>query len=114
LNFVDLSPGYGFVKLEGSTKQSDRQPSLLHQWLSLHISIILGMPMIDKFQKDPKVFIFLISTFAGGTGLNLTGNILTEQMGQNLPTVCQVPTRLLSLVRTIQLMLWIFLIAPMR
>jgi len=83
LNLIDLYPGYGFVKLEGSTKRSDRQPSLLHQWLSLQIAIILGMPMIDKFQKDPKVFIFLISTFAGGTGLNLTGNILTEQVSRN-------------------------------
>ncbi|KAH9922295.1 P-loop containing nucleoside triphosphate hydrolase protein [Epithele typhae] len=45
---------YGFVKLDGSTKQSDR------------------MPMIDRFQQDPKIFIFLISTMAGGTGLNLT------------------------------------------
>jgi SNF2 family DNA or RNA helicase len=31
------------------------------------------MPMIDKFNKDPEVYIFLISTLAGGTGLNLTG-----------------------------------------
>lgn len=29
--------------------------------------------MIDRFNKDPDVFIFLISTLAGGTGLNLTG-----------------------------------------
>ena len=48
---VDL----GFVKLDGSTKQSDR------------------MPMIDKFHQDPNNFVFLISTLAGGTGLNLTG-----------------------------------------
>ncbi|KAF5345800.1 hypothetical protein D9756_010881 [Leucocoprinus leucothites] len=55
LDFHLKTQGYGFVKLEGSTKQSDR------------------MPLIDKFHKDPKVFIFLISTLAGGTGLNLTG-----------------------------------------
>ena len=29
--------------------------------------------MIDKFNNSPDVFIFLISTLAGGTGLNLTG-----------------------------------------
>ncbi|KAI0742679.1 P-loop containing nucleoside triphosphate hydrolase protein [Daedaleopsis nitida] len=46
--------GYGFVKLDGSTKQADR------------------MPLIDRFQEDPDVFIFLVSTMAGGTGLNLT------------------------------------------
>ena len=31
------------------------------------------MPMIDKFHQDPDIFVFLISTLAGGTGLNLTG-----------------------------------------
>ncbi|KAF5375367.1 hypothetical protein D9615_008005 [Tricholomella constricta] len=54
LEFHLNSRGYGFLKLDGSTKQADR------------------MPMIDKFQTDPDVFIFLISTLAGGTGLNLT------------------------------------------
>lgn len=29
--------------------------------------------MIDKFHENPDIFIFLISTLAGGTGLNLTG-----------------------------------------
>lgn len=29
--------------------------------------------MIDRFHQDPDIFIFLISTLAGGTGLNLTG-----------------------------------------
>jgi len=29
--------------------------------------------MIDKFHRDPDIFVFLISTLAGGTGLNLTG-----------------------------------------
>ncbi|KIK94177.1 hypothetical protein PAXRUDRAFT_784462 [Paxillus rubicundulus Ve08.2h10] len=47
--------GYGFLKLDGSTNQPER------------------MPMIDRFHQDPDVFIFLISTLAGGTGLNLTG-----------------------------------------
>ncbi|KAF8258164.1 P-loop containing nucleoside triphosphate hydrolase protein [Lactarius quietus] len=45
---------YGFVKLDGSTKQEDR------------------MPLIDRFQNEADIFIFLISTLAGGTGLNLT------------------------------------------
>lgn len=34
---------------------------------------ILGMPMIDRFHKNPDTWIFLISTLAGGTGLNLVG-----------------------------------------
>ncbi|KAF7373355.1 DNA excision repair protein ERCC-6-like 2 [Mycena sanguinolenta] len=47
--------GYGFLQLAGSTKVAER------------------MPIIDKFHHDPDVFIFLISTAAGGTGLNLVG-----------------------------------------
>ena len=31
------------------------------------------MHLIDKFHEDPDIFVFLISTLAGGTGLNLTG-----------------------------------------
>jgi len=34
---------------------------------------IPGMPTIDRFHKDPDIWIFLISTLAGGTGLNLVG-----------------------------------------
>ncbi|KAH8114900.1 P-loop containing nucleoside triphosphate hydrolase protein [Phellopilus nigrolimitatus] len=46
---------YSFCRLDGSTKQNER------------------MPLIDKFNNDPEIFAFLISTLAGGTGLNLTG-----------------------------------------
>jgi hypothetical protein len=55
LEFHLNTNSYGFLKLDGSTKQSDR------------------MPMIDRFHQDSNIFIFLISTLAGGTGLNLTG-----------------------------------------
>ncbi|CAA7262618.1 unnamed protein product [Cyclocybe aegerita] len=55
LEFHLGTKGYGFLKLDGSTKQVDR------------------MPMIDQFNHDPDVYVFLISTLAGGTGLNLTG-----------------------------------------
>ncbi|KAF8918341.1 P-loop containing nucleoside triphosphate hydrolase protein [Mucidula mucida] len=54
LEFGIRQKNYGFLKLDGSTKQSDR------------------MNIIDQFQTDPNIFIFLISTLAGGTGLNLT------------------------------------------
>ncbi|KAJ7482264.1 RAD26-like SNF2 family DNA-dependent ATPase [Mycena galericulata] len=46
---------YGFLRLDGKIHQTDR------------------MAIIDSFHRDPNVFIFLISTMAGGTGLNLTG-----------------------------------------
>ncbi|KAG8215230.1 RAD26-like SNF2 family DNA-dependent ATPase [Butyriboletus roseoflavus] len=55
LEFHLSNRGYGFLKLDGSTSQPER------------------MPMIDRFHQDPDVFLFLISTLAGGTGLNLTG-----------------------------------------
>ncbi|PCH43012.1 hypothetical protein WOLCODRAFT_144325 [Wolfiporia cocos MD-104 SS10] len=32
-----------------------------------------SMALIDQFHEDPDIFVFLISTLAGGTGLNLTG-----------------------------------------
>ncbi|KAF8622607.1 hypothetical protein AX15_006865 [Amanita polypyramis BW_CC] len=55
LEFHLHAQDHGFLKLDGGTKQSER------------------MPVIDQFHTDPDVFIFLISTLAGGTGLNLTG-----------------------------------------
>jgi hypothetical protein len=30
------------------------------------------MEMVDEFQNDPDVYVFLISTLTGGVGLNLT------------------------------------------
>ena len=31
-----------------------------------------GMPLVDRFQNEANIFVFLISTLAGGTGLTLT------------------------------------------
>jgi len=46
--------GWSFLRLDGSTPTKKRQP------------------LIDQFQRDPSIFVFLISTRAGGIGLNLT------------------------------------------
>ncbi|KDQ23841.1 hypothetical protein PLEOSDRAFT_1079122 [Pleurotus ostreatus PC15] len=54
LEFHLNNRGFGYVKLEGKTHSKDR------------------MSIIDQFQQDPDVYIFLVSTMAGGTGLNLT------------------------------------------
>ncbi|KAH9953604.1 P-loop containing nucleoside triphosphate hydrolase protein [Russula dissimulans] len=54
LDYLLKRQHYGFVTLDGSTKQEDR------------------MPLIDRFQNEASIFVFLISTLAGGTGLNLT------------------------------------------
>ena len=60
-----------------------------------------GMPMIDRFQEDPDIFIFLISTMAGGTGLNLTaankvvifGECVFLRMWINIMIWCRRQTR---------------------
>ena len=44
-----------YIKLTGATKVSER------------------IELVDKFNNDPEVKLFLISLKAGGTGLNLTG-----------------------------------------
>lgn len=46
--------GYNFLRLDGQTNVSERQA------------------LIDKFSLDPTIFIFLLSTRAGGLGINLT------------------------------------------
>jgi len=53
------SQGYSFLRLDGSTPPGTRQG------------------LVDKYQKDQGIFLFLISTKAGGLGLNLsTANVV--------------------------------------
>jgi len=52
--FVEME-GYRHLRLDGGTPQKKRQP------------------LVNQFNHDPLLFVFLISTTAGGTGLNLTG-----------------------------------------
>jgi helicase SWR1 len=47
--------GVSFVRLDGSTKIEMRQY------------------LMDKFNNDPKIFVFILSTRSGGVGVNLTG-----------------------------------------
>lgn len=57
LDFIEefvKGEGYTHIRLDGSTPTRDRQK------------------LIDEFQKDKTIFLFLISTKAGGLGLNLT------------------------------------------
>ncbi len=46
--------GYRFVRLDGSTPVLDRQM------------------LIDEYNRDRDIFVFLLSTRAGGLGINLT------------------------------------------
>lgn len=47
--------GYTYVRLDGSTGIDKRQK------------------LMDRFNNDPKLFIFILSTRSGGLGINLTG-----------------------------------------
>lgn len=52
--FANLG-GFTYVRLDGSTKVVDRQL------------------VVDRFNRDKKLFLFISSTRAGGVGINLTG-----------------------------------------
>ena len=47
--------GFTYVRLDGATKVTDRQL------------------IVDRFNRDKKLFLFISSTRAGGVGINLTG-----------------------------------------
>jgi superfamily II DNA or RNA helicase len=58
LNILEVfvqSKGYNYLRLDGKTRTEVRQD------------------IVDEFNTDPDVFLFLISTKAGGVGLNITG-----------------------------------------
>lgn len=54
--------GYSHLRLDGSTQTNKRQS------------------LIDKFQEDDEIFLFLISTKAGGMGLNLTAAVSIHEV----------------------------------
>jgi SNF2 family DNA or RNA helicase len=47
--------GWRYVRLDGATKLTDRQL------------------LIERFNRDKRIFVFILSTRSGGFGLNLTG-----------------------------------------
>ena len=66
-----LHLGYGFLQLDGSVPMAARMFPFSPPFFSVTLlELDLGMPMIDEFHENPDIFIFLISTLAGGTGLN--------------------------------------------
>lgn len=53
-NFLNLH-AYPYMRLDGSTKPEQRQF------------------LMQRFNSDPRVFVFILSTRSGGVGMNLTG-----------------------------------------
>ena len=47
--------GYSYCRLDGSTKPEQRQL------------------LVQRFNTDPRLFVFILSTRSGGFGINLTG-----------------------------------------
>ncbi|XP_047021006.1 helicase domino [Helicoverpa zea] len=47
--------GHAYLRLDGATRVDRRQP------------------LVDRFNADPRIFAFILSTRSGGVGLNLTG-----------------------------------------
>jgi hypothetical protein len=56
--------------------------------------------MIDRFHKNPDTWIFLISTLAGGTGLNLVGANKVVIFGEFLRSLLADPGSPFGQIRT--------------
>lgn len=62
-----IKSGYVYLRLDGSTRQQDRQAK------------------VDEFNTSASIFVFLISTTAGGLGLNLTAANRYAFLASTLP-----------------------------
>ena len=62
--------GYSFLRLDGSTSTPDRQK------------------LVDLFQSNETIFLFLMSTKAGGLGLNLTVSVMSHAVCLGINILC--------------------------
>lgn len=63
---------HDYCRLDGSTQFLDRQVQVSQEGCVVLFYLRLTFFQIERFNEDPDVFIFLLSTRAGGLGLNLT------------------------------------------
>jgi hypothetical protein len=70
--------GYDYVRLDGSTPQKARQP------------------LVDQFNGRSSIFLFLMSTVAGGVGINLTAanKVVSTLSVPNDPGLCIYDVRM--------------------
>ena len=78
-----------FCLLDGSTKPGDSKLGCTTLLSNLTIRFVAGMGLIDRFNHDPEKFVFLISTLAGGTGLNLTAANKVVIFGTSWSITCR-------------------------
>ncbi len=62
---------YGYARLDGNTSFDERIEAVCFQQILKNLFHFIEFFQITAFNKEPDVFIFLISTRAGGLGLNL-------------------------------------------
>jgi SWI/SNF-related matrix-associated actin-dependent regulator 1 of chromatin subfamily A len=77
LEMVLQHQGYRYLRLDGQTPVAERQP------------------LIDQFYEDKEIFVFLLSTKAGGFGINLTpaNYVIQHDLDFNPFNDCQAEDR---------------------
>lgn len=63
---------YNVSYLDGSMPLEDRRFSTAWLFPPTGLTVWVGAKAVYKFNNDPEQFVFLISTRAGGVGLNIT------------------------------------------
>jgi hypothetical protein len=64
LDYLMMCKSYLYAKLDGSMDLDERTSRI-------NTSLTTGTKVVDQFNNDPQMFVFLISTKAGGVGLNI-------------------------------------------
>src|SRR5579859_2732623 len=64
LDYLMMCKSYLYAKLDGSMDLDERTSRV-------NTSLTTGTKVVDQFNNDAQMFVFLISTKAGGVGLNI-------------------------------------------